>query len=79
MDLAEKRAREQLWAASVERYHEQRRRENVAAWFTFFGRMADNHARLAEDYARRAMSLARVYVERCAPALAVKEVKSVPL
>ena len=50
-------AREALWAMSVERYHQQRRWQNVAAWFAHFCRMADNHAALAESYQRRAEEL----------------------
>jgi len=46
-----------LWKASVAAYHERRRRQNVAAWFAHFCRMADNHAALAEEYERRAEEL----------------------
>ena len=50
-------AREALWAKSVDCYHQRRRRQNVAAWFAHFCRMAENHARLAESYRERAEQL----------------------
>lgn len=46
-----------LWKESIKAYHERRRRQNAAAWFGFYCRMADNHAALAEDYQRRAEAL----------------------
>jgi hypothetical protein len=49
--------RDELWKESVRAYHERRRRQNVAAWFAHFCKMADSHARLSEDYARRAEQL----------------------
>ena len=48
-----------LWKASVERDKKRRRRQNVAAWFGFYCRMADNHAALAQDYQRRAEELCK--------------------
>ena len=51
------RLEEALWMESERRYHEIRQRQNVAAWFAHFCRMADNHAALAEDYQRRAEEL----------------------
>ena len=50
-------AEEMMWKASVRRYHEAARRKNRAAWFSYFSQMADNHARLAQDYERRAEAL----------------------
>ena len=46
-----------LWKASVERDKKRRRRQNVAAWFSHFCLMADNHAALAESYRERAEQL----------------------
>ena len=46
-----------LWVESVERYHERRRRQARAQWFAHFCMMSENHAKLAEDYARRAEEL----------------------
>ena len=49
--------REGLWEASVRRDRERRRREIRAEWFGFFSRMAESHARIAQDYQRRAEEL----------------------
>lgn len=51
------REREELWQESVRRDRGRRRREIRAEWFAFFSRMAESHARLAEDYERRAEEL----------------------
>jgi hypothetical protein len=51
------RAAELLWEASMKRYHERQRREARALWFAHFCQMADNHARLASEYERRAEQL----------------------
>ena len=48
---------DELWKASVRVYHERRRRQNVAAWFAHFCRMADSHRALSEEYAQRAERL----------------------
>ena len=50
-------AEEMMWKASVRRYHEAARRKNQAAWYAHFCRMAENHARIAQDYERRAEAL----------------------
>lgn len=49
--------RNALWQASVAAYHERRRRQNVAAWFAHFCKMADNHRALSEQYERKAEEL----------------------
>jgi hypothetical protein len=49
--------RNELWKESIRAYHEHRRRQNVAAWFAHFCRMADNHRALSEHYERRAEKL----------------------
>ena len=51
--------REELWKASVRAHHVRRRREARALWFAHFCQMADNHARIAQDYERRAEELCR--------------------
>jgi hypothetical protein len=51
------RVEEELWIASERRYLEIKRRQSVAAWFAYFCLMRDNHARLSEDYQRRAEAL----------------------
>ena len=51
------REREALWEESVRRNRERRRREIRAEWFGFFSRMAESHARIAQDYQRRAEEL----------------------
>jgi hypothetical protein len=48
------REREAVWEKSVRRNRERRRREIRAEWFAHFCRMADNHARISQDYQRRA-------------------------
>ena len=55
--IAAEQAREDLWEGSVRREKEIRRRENRAAWFAFFSRMAQAHAGIAKDYERRAEEL----------------------
>ena len=55
--IAAEQAREDLWEGSVRRDKERRRRENRAAWFAFFSRMAQAHAGIAKDYERRAEEL----------------------
>jgi hypothetical protein len=55
----EGRAEEATYAASVRRYHSRQRKKNVAAWFAHFCRMAENHARIAQDYERRAEALCK--------------------
>ncbi len=42
---------------SVRRHHAAIRRHNRAAWFAHFCSMAESHARIAQDYERRAEEL----------------------
>jgi len=51
------RSLEEAWMESERRYDDRRRRRNRALWFAHFCRMAASHARLAEDYERRAEEL----------------------
>lgn len=51
------REREVMYAASVRRFNERRRREIQAEWFTFFSRMAESMRGRAEEYERRAEAL----------------------
>jgi hypothetical protein len=53
----EERPEEVLYAQSVRRYHSRQSREIAAAWFAHFCRMAENHAKISEDYERRAEQL----------------------
>ena len=46
-----------MWKESVKRDRERRRRTNRAAWFTFYSRLADNHAGMAREFERRAEAL----------------------
>jgi hypothetical protein len=50
-------ALEEAWKASEKKYHERRRRQNLALWYDFFLSMADSHARLATSYEERALRL----------------------
>ncbi len=50
-------AEEMAWKSSVRAHNARRDRENRAAWFAHFCRMAENHARISEDYERRAEEL----------------------
>ncbi len=52
----ERRA-EEIWQESVRRYHEREREQNRWAWVRHFDLMAANHAKLAEEYERRASEL----------------------
>jgi hypothetical protein len=42
---------------SVKRYHAKIREENRWAWIRHFDRMAQSHAKLSEEYQRRAEKL----------------------
>jgi hypothetical protein len=53
------RPEEEAWRASVRRYHSHQRKEIAAQWFAHFCRMAANHARIAQDYERRAEELCK--------------------
>lgn len=55
----EQRPEEVMYAESVRRYNARQRKEARAAWFAFFCRMAANHARISEDYERRAEELCK--------------------
>ncbi len=55
----QERPEEVAYAESVRRYHARRRKEIAAAWFAHFCRMAENHARISEDYERRAEELCK--------------------
>jgi len=50
---------EELWKASVRAHNAHRRREIAALWFAHFCRMAENHAKISEDYERRAEALCK--------------------
>ncbi len=52
-------AAEMVWKSSVRRHNARRRKEARAAWFAHFCRMAENHARIAQDYERRAEELCK--------------------
>ena len=45
------------YAESVRRDRERRRRANRAAWFGFYSTVAENHARLSEEFGRKAEAL----------------------
>lgn len=47
----------ELWAGSERRYHERRRNQNRWEWVRHWGLMASCHARISEDYQRRAEAL----------------------
>jgi hypothetical protein len=53
------RPEEVVYAESVRRYNARQRKETRAAWFAHFCRMAENHARISEDYQRRAEELCK--------------------
>jgi hypothetical protein len=55
----EERPEEAMYAESVRRYHARQRKEIAALWFAHFCRMAANHARISEDYERRAEELCK--------------------
>ena len=50
---------EPSYIESVRRYHARRRKKIAALWFAHFRRMAANHARISEDYERRAEELCK--------------------
>ncbi len=56
-DPDERDERDELWKESIRAYHENRRRQNVAAWFAYFCRQADAHRKLSESYEARAEEL----------------------
>jgi len=45
------------YVESVRRHHEKIRQRNRWEWVRFFDRMAESHARIAQDYERRAEEL----------------------
>jgi hypothetical protein len=51
------RLEEVLWAESERRYTRRQREQNRWEWVRYFDRMARNHARLSEEYERRAEEL----------------------
>jgi len=51
--------REEGYIESVRVYHARKRKEIAALWFAHFCRMAANHARIAQDYERRAEALCK--------------------
>jgi hypothetical protein len=57
------RAEQALWKESVKRYHEQRRRENCAAWYAHEMNLCEVHARLSEEHRIRAEELLKDRVE----------------
>jgi len=48
---------EDLWLESTRRYDERRREQHRWEWVRFFDKMAASHARISEDYQRRAEEL----------------------
>ena len=50
---------EPSYAESVRRYHARRRKEIAAAWFAAILQKCANHARIAQDYERRAEELCK--------------------
>jgi hypothetical protein len=53
------RAEEMAWKASVRSHLDRERRQNRAAWFAHYCQMAERHARISEDYERRAEELCK--------------------
>ncbi len=51
------RAEEMAWKSSARAHNARQRKEARAAWFAHFCRMSENHARIAQDYERRAEAL----------------------
>lgn len=56
-EVGDPEALEETWKRSAVRHQEKIRRQNRWEWVRFFDRMAASHARLAEDYERRANEL----------------------
>ncbi len=64
-ELIERRAAERqranweadLWKNSEERLRARERERNRAAWYGYYSRLADAHAELSEEFARRAEQL----------------------
>lgn len=50
-------ALEEMWAASARRHREKLRRENRALWYEFHLRLADSHARIADENRAKAEAL----------------------
>ena len=55
----QERPEEVMYAESVRVYKARKRKEIAALWFAHFCRMAANHARIAQDYERRAEELCK--------------------
>ena len=64
-ELIERRAREKsaageraaMYAESSRRHREKKREQHLWEWVRFFDRMTASHARMSEDYQRRAEAL----------------------
>ncbi len=56
-EASKQQALEDLWAASVARDRERKRRENRAAWHEFYSRLSSAHARISEAYEAKAEAL----------------------
>ncbi len=50
-------ALEEMWRESVRKDREKRRRKHAAAWYEFYSRLAENHARISQEFERRAVAL----------------------
>ncbi len=48
---------EPSYRESVRRHRERRRRANAAAWYEFYSRLADSHARISEYFEAKARAL----------------------
>lgn len=55
--MTETASLEEMWKESVKRDRERRRRMHSAAWYEFYSRLAENHARIAREFERRAAAL----------------------
>ena len=47
----------EMWAESECKHREKWRRKHAAAWYEFFSRLADSHARISREFERRAVAL----------------------
>lgn len=48
---------QEMWRESVRKDRERRRRKHAAEWYGFYSRLAESHARISEEFERRASDL----------------------
>ena len=48
---------QEMWRESERKDRERKRRRHAAEWYGFYSRLADSHARISQEFERRAEAL----------------------